>query len=431
MKDKIRRVIGKISTERHLLAIRDSMAVSMVLILIGSIFLMIANLPIEAFTTWLSDNGILEYLNKAADSTFGLLGLSVTFCSAYFLAKYYKKDSLSMGLLAIACYVLVTPLVSAEEGQAFLFMYFGSKGMFVGIVVGLLTTEICRFFINKEWKIKMPKSVPVNVSRSFEVFVPGLLTVFVWLLVVVALRLIGIDNMHQIISGLMEKPMSYIGNNLLGVIMIILIQCFFWSFGIHGAQITSPILEPILFQNTDANRIAFQMGAEVPNIVTYEFMNSFVFIGGAGAVLGLAFVVFLFARSNKNKTLGKLCVAPVSFQVAEPLLFGLPTILNPIMLIPFVLAPILCATISFSAMSLGIIPKLVGIAVPWTTPIIISGYIATGGHISGAILQIVLLLVSMAVYYPFFKYLDNRQMKEENELKDIEVVQDEQAFIES
>ena len=173
---------------------------------------------------------------------------------------------------------------------------------------------------------------------------------------------------------------------------------------------------PLLLQNSDANRIAYQAGQELPNIITYEFLYNFVFTGGAGCVIALAILIFLFSKSKENKTLGKLSIAPVSFQVAEPLLFGFPTILNFKMVIPFVTAPVVTTLITYYAMKFGIVSKPIGAVVPWTTPPIISGFLATGGKLSGALIQIVTIAVNMLIYYPFFKLDDNEKLKVERSL---------------
>lgn len=413
MKEKIQRFAGKISTQRHLLAVRDGLASSLPLILIGSVFMLVANLPIQAYTDWLANIGVADFFNKANDSTFGLIGIAVTFATTYHLTRYYKKDALSAGLIALASYILVSPILSLDESNVFLTKYFGTSGLFVGIIVALVTAELFNFFVNLDLQIKMPDSVPPNVSRAFAAVIPGFIIILFWLVIHGLLITFNIPDVHQLITDTIGVPLSYLTGNLWGVIVIILVQCFFWMFGIHGAQVTEPIIKPLLYQASDANRLATQAGQAVPNIITNEFVDNFVFTGGAGAVLGLAILVFFFSKSEKNKALGKLSLAPVSFQIAEPILFGLPTILNPKMLIPFVLAPVTSAVLTYAGMASGLVAKPAGIIIPWTTPPVIAGYLATGGHISGAVMNIITILASMAIYYPFFKSVDNATLAQE------------------
>lgn len=410
MIDKVQKIAAKISSQRHLIALRDGMASAMPLIIIGSVFMLVANFPIPGFTAWLKNIGIQDFFNKAANSTFGIVGLTVTFSIAYNLAKYYKVDPLSAGLLSLGSFVLLTPVL---KNNGFPMQYLGSAGLFVGIIVSLITTEIFKFFVKRNLVIKMPDTVPPNVSRAFAAILPGFFSITFWFLILLITHYMGIDNIHALIANIIARPLSILTKTLPGIILVIFIQCFFWMFGIHGAQVTGPIIEPLLLQNSDANRIAFQAGKHLPNIITYEFLYNFVFSGGAGCVMALAILLFLFSKSKENKVLGKLSIAPVSFQVAEPVLFGFPTILNIKMVIPFVMSPVVTALITYFAMDWGLVAKPVGAVIPWTTPPVIAGFLASGGKISGAVIQIITILINMAIYYPFFKMDDNEKLEKE------------------
>lgn len=408
---KVQTVAAKISNQRHLLALRDGMANAMPLIIVGSVFMLIANFPIPMFTDWLTKIGLADFLNKASNSTFGIVGLVVTFSVAYNLAKTYKVDALSAGILSLGVFVFMTPVLNSKSGTGFPTNYLGSAGLFVGIIVALVTTELFKYFVHKNLVIKMPDTVPPNVSRAFSAIIPGFLIMLIWFVVLLSLHYAGVDNVHALIADTIAKPLSLLTKTLPGILFVIFVQCFFWMFGIHGAQVTGPIIEPLLLQNSDANRIAHQAGEAVPNIITYEFLYNFVFSGGAGCVMSLAIITFLFSKSQENKALGKLSIAPVSFQVAEPLLFGFPTILNIKMVIPFVASPVITAIITYYAMDWGLVAKPIGAVVPWTTPPVIAGFLATGGKISGAVIQIITIVINMLIYYPFFKLDDKEKLR--------------------
>lgn len=412
---KIQKFAAKISTQRHLIALRDGMATAMPLIIVGSVFMLIGNFPIEAFTNWLKEIGMANFFNKATDSTFGLVGLIVTFAISYNLANHYKIDGISSGILSIGSFVLLTPFIASDSGTGFPLKYLGTAGLFVGIIVSLISTEIFNFFVKRNITIKMPDTVPPNVSKAFSAIIPGFFIVLLWFVVSIILKGLGVENIHALISNTIAKPLELLSQTLPGILIVIFIQCFFWMFGIHGAQVTGPIIEPLLIANSDANRLAYQAGQELPHIITYEFLYNFVFSGGAGCVMALAILTFFFSKSKENKTLGKLSIAPVSFQVAEPILFGFPTILNFRMVIPFVLAPVVTALITYFAMYFGLAPKPIGAVLPWTTPPVIAGFLASGGKISGAILQLVTIIINVLIYLPFFKADDN--MKLEKEMK--------------
>lgn len=410
---KIQKFAAKISNQRHLIALRDGMATAMPLIIVGSVFMLIANFPVESFTKFLTNIGLAGVLNKASDSTFGIIGIVVTFAISYHLAAHYNIDRVSTGILSVASLVVLTPAFVVKEGAFFPWKYLGTSGLFVGIVVALISTEIFKFFVKRNIVIKMPDTVPPNVGRAFSAIIPGLFIITLWFAVLLVTQKLGVENIHVLIANTVAKPLGLLSNTIVGIVIMIFIQCFFWMFGIHGAQVVAPVLEPLLLQNSDANRVAYQAGKELPNIITYEFLYNFVFSGGAGCVMALAILTFFLSKSKENKTLGKLSIAPVSFQVAEPLLFGFPTILNVRMVIPFVMAPVVTAIITYYSMYFGLVAKPVGAVIPWTTPPVIAGFLASGGRISGAVIQIITILINMAIYYPFFKMDDNLKLQRE------------------
>lgn len=414
LNNKIQSFAGKFTSQRHLIALRDAMQVAMPLIIIGSVFMLISQFPYQPFTDFLNKIGLQAFLNKASDSTFGILGFAVTFTTAYNLATHYNINKLSSGLLSISSFIFLTPFIESNQGNVFPTRYLGSSGLFVGILVAILTTEIFRWFVVKNFVIKMPDSVPPNVSKAFSAIIPGLAVMCFWLLVLLTLNSLGVDNIHTLVQKTLGKLLGVLGNTLFGIIFVIFVQCFFWMFGIHGAQVTAPIIEPLLLQNSDMNRIAYQAGQELPNIITYEFLYNFVFTGGAGCLFALAILLFFRSKSKENKALGKISLAPVSFQIAEPVLFGNPIILNFKMAIPFVMAPVVTAIITYFSMKLGFVAKPIGAVIPWTTPPIIAGYLATGGRISGAIIQIITVFINILIYYPFFVIDDKEKLAKEN-----------------
>ncbi len=229
----------------------------------------------------------------------------------------------------------------------------------------------------------------------------------------------GFSDVFQVMLTLLAEPLKYASNSFVGALMAILFNSVVWLFGVHGGQLVSSIMDPIWFINTDANRVAWQAGEELPFIVTKPFLDNFAWVGGSGATLGLAIFLFFFAKSKQNKALGKMAFVPDWFSVNEPMLFGFPIVLSLDLAIPFIVAPLITGSISYIAMATGLVHKTVGVLIPWATPPIISGYLSTGGHISGSILQIVNILIAFLIYYPFIKRLDNRMKKEEDLLEGV------------
>ncbi|PLR98519.1 PTS cellobiose transporter subunit IIC [Bacillus sp. T33-2] len=413
MLERIEYIAGMIGEQRHLRALRDGILLGMPLIIIGSIFLILGNLPISGYTEWLNDLGLAPVFAKIVNGSFGLMALVAVFGIAKSLAEFYDVDEISAGIIALSSFVIVTPDLISKAGSGISYIYLGSSGLFVAIVVGLISAEIFRFFVQKNFTIKMPAGVPVAVEKSFAALIPGLMVILVWSLIYLLLGFAGIDNIHTLLTNTLGKPLGVLGSSLWGTLIIIALNSFLWLLGIHGANTVIPVIQPIWLQNSDANRIAFQAGKELPNIVTNEFMLNFVWMGGGGATIGLVICLWLFTKSKNNKAMGKLTVAPGFFNINEPVLFGLPVVLNFKLLIPFIIAPVVAAVVTYAGMAMGLVAKPAGIIVPWTMPPIISGYLATGGKISGAVIQAITLVLTVVIYYPFVKLMDNADLKEE------------------
>jgi len=415
MLEKIEAIAGAIGSQRHLRALRDGILLSMPLIIIGSFFLILGNLPINGYTDWLAKIELAPVFNKIVNGSFGLMAIIAVFGIARSLADHYEVDGVSAGVVALASFVIVTPDVVAKTGSGIPYAFVGSGGLFVAILIGLISTEIFRFFVQKNFTIKMPEGVPVAVEKSFAALIPGFMVILVWSLVYLLLGLAGVDNIHTLLTGILGKPLGALGSSLWGTLIIIALNSLFWFVGIHGANTINPVIQPIWLQNTDANRIAFQAGHALPHIVTNEFMMNFVWMGGGGTTIGLVICLWLFARSKNNKAMGSLSVAPGVFNINEPVLFGLPVVLNFKLLIPFVLTPMVTAVITYFSMATGLVAKPAGIVVPWTMPPVISGYLATGGKISGAVIQLITLALSVGIYYLFVRSMDKAELRNETD----------------
>lgn len=415
MLEKFEAVAGRIAMQRHLQALRDGIILGMPLIIIGSFFLIAGNLPFAGYTEWLADIGIAPYLAKIVNGSFGIMALAAAFGIANSLAHYYSVDGTSAGILSVASFIIVSPDLISEIGTGVDYVVLGSSGLFVAIIVGLSTTEIFRFFVQNNWTITMPDGVPPAVSKSFEALIPGFMVITFWGFMFGLLQTLGVENIHDLIANTLGRPLSAVGSTLWGSLIMIGLNSLFWFMGLHGANVVNPIITPVWLQNTDANRLAFEAGEALPNIITNEFMMNFVWMGGGGATIGLAICLLLFTKSKQSKAIGSLTILPGIFNINEPLLFGLPIVLNIKMLIPFIFAPIVTALITYVGMSTGLVARPAGIVVPWTMPPIISGYLATGGQISGAVIQIISLAANILVYYPFVRISDKEKLKSEKE----------------
>ncbi|MBU8748702.1 PTS lichenan transporter subunit IIC [Bacillus subtilis] len=430
LEEKVMPIAGRIAGQRHLQALRDGIILTMPLIIIGSFFLIIGNLPIPGYAEFMAKTFGSSWSEKLAypvDATFEIMGLVAAFGIAYRLAEKYGVDALSAGAISLAAFLLATPYQvpfmpdgATKEimvGGGIPLSLMGSKGLFVAMIIAMVSTEIYRLIIQRNLVFKMPDGVPPAVSKSFVALIPGFAVIFlIW-----AARLIveatPFESLHNIVSVLLGTPLSILGGSLGGSLVAEAVKMLLWACGLHGANIVGGVMAPIWYGAMDANRIAFQAGEELPKIFTQQFFDIWVNIGGSGATLALVVTMFLRARSKQMKQLGKLAVGPAIFNINEPIIFGMPIVMNPMLLIPFIITPLVTVTLTYIGMSTGLVAKPAGIAVPWTMPPIFSGYLATGGKVSGAVMQAINIAVSFVVYYPFFRMWDKQKLKEENDLE--------------
>ena len=421
LEEKMLPIAAKLGNNKVLIAIRDGITLSMPLIIIGSLFLVIASFPIEAWTNWLTEMGIDTYLWKGVDSSFGLMGLVASFGVAYSFARQHKLDGVSAGIIALSSFIVVTPFVTGEAGAGIPVGYMGSKGLFVAMVLGIISSLIFKWFIQHDIQIKLPEAVPPAVSRSFSALIPGAVIITLWLVIFAIIDRVGLVNIHDLLGKILGGPLGLLGNNIFGTLFAILLNSLFWFVGIHGGNVVNSILNPIWLMNSDANRLIFQADkmADLPNIITMQFIDNYVFMGGGVATIGLVIVIAIIARKKKaskiSKTMAPLTLTPGLFNINEPTMFGLPIVMNISLLIPFILAPMANAIISYAAMATGLVAKTTGIAVSWTMPPIISGFFTTGGHISGSILQLVCIVVDVLIYWFFYKAVEKQNLILESE----------------
>lgn len=267
----------------------------------------------------------------------------------------------------------------------------------------------------------MPDTVPPAVAKSFSALIPGTVCIFLAGCIYWLFSWAQWGNLHDVIMNILAKPLGLLGNTLLGTLVSIILVSLFWFVGIHGGNVVNTAMSPIWLMQTDANRVLNQSGkldlAHGGNIITQPFIDNFVYMGGAGATLGLVlcvgYLVWRKRASKQNEILAPLTIVPGIFNINEPTMFGLPVVLNLSLIIPFIIAPMFNAITTYIAMKLGWVPLCNGTVIPWTMPPIISGFLATNS-IAGSILQLFNIIVDILIYLPFMSALNKRQIIEES-----------------
>lgn len=410
--------MAKLANQRHLRAIRDGIIATLPLIIIGSFFLIIAFPPLPA------DWGITEFLTSNAATilmpyrmTMYIMTLYATFGIGASLSKTYNLDVISGGILSTIAFLLTfvpvnIPVEALDAAGTAGFVLpmanLGGGGMFVGIITSILAVEIYRITDKSKFKITMPDQVPPAVARSFETLTPTLIVI---LGISTLTYFIGFD-WHSTVSKVVS-PLVSAADSLPSMLLLIFLVTFFWSFGIHGVSIVGSLARPLWLQLLDGNTAAMAAGKELPNIAAEPFYQWFIWIGGSGCTIGLALLLAFSTKSQFASKLGKATLAPAIFNINEPLIFGTPIVLNPILIIPFILTPMVTGTIAWFATQFGLVNRVIFTA-PWTLPGPIGAYLATGGDWRAAVLNILLIIVSVFIYYPFVKIYDNNELEKEN-----------------
>lgn len=418
IEQKIMPVANKIGTQRHMTAIRKGIIATMPLTIVGSFFTILLNFPIESVAAVIEP--YREVLDIPFRYTVGILALYATFGIASSLAKSYRLDSLTAGILALMSFLVTAapPLRVLENvdnvidaGRYMNIANLGSGSLFGSIVTAIISVEIYRFFIEKKITIKMPDGVPPEVSNSFLALIPGaVILIFFW-----AIRhLLGFDINGFLSNLLMPLKDVLAGNSLFGGLLTVFLICFFWVLGIHGPAIMGPVIRPFWDISIAENMDAFQAGTSahnLPNIFTEQFLQWFVWIGGAGTTLALV-VLFMFSKSKYLKSLGRLSILPGLFNINEPVIFGAPIVMNPVLGIPFIVAPLITTTLSYFLTISGVVPMMAA-RLGFAMPAPIAAWMSTNWSVAAGILVIVNFLITLGIYYPFFKVFEKQQLARE------------------
>lgn len=417
LESKMAPIAFKLDSNRYITAIKDGFFGVMSLLIIGSIFLLLANLPINGYAEFMASilgKNWSTYFTVPYDVTMNIMTIYVVIAMARSLAKTYKLDSIASITSAVVAFLLLTPTLEFKDGGFGIPLNnLSASGLFLGMLTAVLSVEIVRFVDKKGWKIKMPDSVPENVSRSFSALIPGLIVIIVFNFIRIGFSLTSFATVQDFIFHYLQIPLTSLGSTLPAMLIVTVFEAVLWFFGIHGSNVVGGIMQPIWLALTADNAAAFAAGDTLPHIINYQFYANFMKIGGFGSTFGLAILLLFTAKSAQYKALGKLAIAPGFFGINEPIIFGLPIVLNPIMIIPFILTPLIMCVVAYFAMSSGLVPYTNGTNIPWTTPPIIAGFLVSGWK--GALLNIVQIVISMGIYYPFFKSADRLAYKLEKE----------------
>ncbi|KLE14746.1 PTS transporter subunit EIIC [Clostridium sp. C8] len=409
-------IANKLASNKYLSAIRDGFVAILPIMIAGSFFILINNVFIgeNGFTNKLFGMPFTKLTELGASivpATMSIMAILLTFTTSKSLAEHYKSEtSITPSIAVVVLFILMPINFDGNLGIEYINTYYtGAAAMFMAFISAIATVEIIRGLSNIDALIiKMPDSVPPSISRSFNKLIPVIITLLIFGTLKMFTNYFELP-LNDLIFKSIQTPFTNVVNSTFGLGVIYLLYMLLWGLGIHSAFIFNPILEPIYLVSLTQNAEAASAGQALQGIMTKPFLDSVAFMGGAGNMIALIIAIFIISRREDYKKIAKIGFIPALFNISEPIMFGLPVVMNPILIIPMILSTFVGLAIGTLTTSLGVMAHTY-ILVPWTTPPVLSAFFATGGHIVSALIAVIILIISVLIYMPFVAITNKQRM---------------------
>lgn len=415
---------SKISASRYLTAIRDGFISITPMTIIGSFFYLINavilgkdGLTMHLFGTPFT--GLVQIGEAVISATMSIMAILLTFSIAKSLAGHYGADTSILPAVAVSALFILTPVTYDEalKSKVITTFYTGPTSIFLSFLCAFCAVEAIRFLSRIRWlKIKMPAGVPPNVSSTFSNLIPVILTVTGFGAARGLTNWIG-TPLNDLIFDLIQVPFGEIITSPGGIIVIYFFYMLLWGFGIHTGFLFEPILTPVYLENISANAEAIANGHQATSIMTQTFVDITTQIGGAGNMLALIIAIFIVSKRADYKEIAKLGLIPAIFNISEPIMFGLPVVMNPILIMPMVLS-------TFAGLGIGALATVIGFMGPTyvvTTSVLpagLLGFAGTGGSFGAVAVTAVIIAVSVVIYVPFVMVMNSAGKKTQKTLEE-------------
>lgn len=413
----------KIATQRHLIAIRDSFIDIMPIIMVNSLFTLLNSLVFTNATVL----KVFPYSAKLVDigtmvnqGTMGFMTILVAFLIGFRLSNYYISigrisskivNPLHAGILSVGTTLIMFPLYNdviptgatkaVQVAGVYAQTLTSSGGMFVGIIAALISTELLvKISVKKKLQIKMPESVPPAVAQSFNTLIPESLVIILFAVITFTYVQVSGQTVPELITDLISAPLQVALESPIGLFVVQILTQILWFFGLHGQNIVSSVTSPSMLVAIQQNVSAFNAGHAVPNIVTNPWIGMYTLLGGTGAILPLLIAIFWGSKRKNYRDVAKLGLLPSIFNISEPIMFGIPVVMNPFLAIPFIFVPIINLAIAYPLTVFGLVARSVVIP-PWTLPPILTAWVTTAGDIPATLLSAGLFILDIFLYLPF------------------------------
>ena len=409
IENRISPVAARLSNQRHVTAIKDGFISSMPFLIVGSFMMLFAHPPFSADSQWAIAKWWLgmvasysEQIMMPFNMTMGIMAVYIAAAISYNLALSYKMNGFMAACLSLMSFLVVA---APHTNGALPVGSLGGEGIFTAILVALYSTELMHFLQKHNIGIKLPEQVPPKIRQSFDLLIP-ILAIFLTLfpLSLFIQHEFGMLLPQAIMA--IFAPIISASDSLPAVLIAVLLCHLLWFAGIHGAVIVGGILQAFWLTNLGINQQELNAGQPITQIFIEPFWQFFIVVGGSGSTMGLVFL-YLRSRAPHLRSIGKLGLVPSMFNINEPIIFGSPVVMNPLLFIPFVTAPLVNAIIAWVATRTDLVNHVISLA-PWTTPGPIGAAWSTGWDYRAIILVAVLIGVSTLIYYPFFKMYERQ-----------------------
>lgn len=406
---KMSKVAHKIQKSKITNGITGGMMGALPVTLVGAFAALFMNIPAGFWQEFITSTGIRTGLTTIIMFSTNFLAVIFAVSIAASYAKQHGEDSLVASVITLMNFFIITPFVNIEgTGNVIPMQWLGGFGIFTGMFVALVSTRVFIWVKKKGITIKMPDSVPPVVANSFSSLVPGFIVIILFSVIAVVFQSTSFGTLHDFIYKFLQIPLQGAGSNIFSVIILWTVAQLLWFIGIHGTLVIYSVVLPI-FTALDAQQLAaYSAGEPLPNIIGRAFISTYTMSASA---IGLTLLMVFIAKSKQYKTLGKLTSIPALFGISEPLVFGVPMVFNFKFAIPFIFSNAIGITIAYITTLVGLVPRVNGIAPISGMPIVLNGLI--GGSWKIAALQLVLVLVQVVIWYPFFKKADNEALVKE------------------
>lgn len=403
---KLNKIVVGFSNNLIIKTVANGMMLTLPVTIVGSFLMVIQMIP-----------NLPEIINQActlgSTVTSNFIAIYIVLGLSYAMARELKSDIPASMILSIATFFIVTPITAFDIGDdktaaAVELSYTGSKGIFIGMIVACLVTYSFSKLCDRKITFKMPDSVPPFISKSFEAIIPAAIIFVAAIIVHLIFAATSFGNVHDFVYTLLQAPLQKLGGSIWTALFIMFLSELLWWFGIHGSNVTSSILTVLYAAPAYANMEAVAGGGTAENVINLFFLDAYK----GPRALGLAVILLFICRSEKFKTIGKVSIVPSIFGITEPMKFGIPQILNPVLFIPLTLAAPMCIAIGYLFTLIGFLP-VTALNVPRNLPTFMTGFMAGGWQ--GLVVQLIQFVAVILLYLPFMKKLDRQEVSLEKQ----------------